>query len=57
MLKKVRLDKKTLSVTIPKDIFNFLEQYSKNNNLPIRKLLSIIISEWVSKKQWKRAKF
>lgn len=56
MLKKVKLEKKTLSVTIPKDIFNFLEQYSKDNNLPIRKLLSLIISEWVSKKQWKKMK-
>lgn len=56
MLKKVKLEKKTLRVTIPKDIFNFLEQYSKDNNLPIRKLLSLIISEWVSKKQWKKMK-
>lgn len=56
MLKKVKLEKKTLSVTIPKDIFNFLEQYAKDNNLPIRKLLSLIISEWVSKKRWKKMK-
>lgn len=56
MLKKTDIKKRTICASINIEVFKVLQEYAMDKNIPISKLVGLILSEWVVKKKWKKEK-
>lgn len=54
MLRRTIIDKKTISIKVSKEVYDFLKKYAKSKNMNTSKLVQMILSEWIVKKvKWK----